>query len=80
LAHERATVVLNKAIPDAANGEREAIEGRFRQQRLHRSVTIPNDERLRVMLDSGTYSLEALARSPRVAVKLLGLAVAEQLV
>jgi hypothetical protein len=32
------------------------------------------------MLDSGTYSLEALGRATRLAVKRLGLAVAEQLV
>jgi len=32
------------------------------------------------MLDSGTYSLEALDRRTRAPVKRLGLAVAEQLV
>jgi hypothetical protein len=32
------------------------------------------------MLDTGTYSLEALADPTRIAVKRLGLAVAEQLV
>ena len=79
LTHERTTVVLNKARKGAAE-DREAIEQRFREQRLHRSVTIPYDERLTVMLDSGTYSLEALDRESRVAVKMLGLAVSEQLV
>ncbi len=38
------------------------------------------DERLRTMLDSGTYSLEALDRASRVPIKQLGIAVAEQLV
>src|SRR4051812_30467233 len=79
LAHERATVVLNKARLKSPE-DHEAIEQRFREQRLHRSVVIPFDERLQVMLDSGTYSLEALDREPRIAVKTLGLAVAEQLV
>lgn len=79
LAHERTTVVLNKAREGAAE-DREAIEQRFREQRLHRSVTIPYDERLQVMLDSGTYSLEGLARDTRVPAKTLGLAVVEQLV
>jgi hypothetical protein len=32
------------------------------------------------MLDSGTYSLDALTRPTRHAIKRLGLAVAEQLV
>jgi MinD-like ATPase involved in chromosome partitioning or flagellar assembly len=80
LAHDRATVVLNQARPRGGAQNREAIERRFREQRLHRSVVVPYDEHLQVMLDSGTYSLEALTRSPRMAVKLLGLAVAEQLV
>jgi MinD-like ATPase involved in chromosome partitioning or flagellar assembly len=79
LTHERTTVVLNKARKGAAE-DREAIEQRFREQRLHRSVTIPYDERLQVMLDSGTYSLDRLGRDTRVPVKTLGLAVVEQLV
>jgi MinD-like ATPase involved in chromosome partitioning or flagellar assembly len=79
LTHERTTVVLNKARRGAAE-DREAIEQRFREQRLHRSVTIPYDERLQVMLDSGTYSLDRLGRDTRVPVKTLGLAVVEQLV
>jgi MinD-like ATPase involved in chromosome partitioning or flagellar assembly len=79
LAHERATLVLNQARPNDAADSR-AIEGHFRQQRLHRSVRIPYDEQLRTMLDSGTYSLEALPRTTRRPIKLLGLAVAEQLV
>ena len=79
LAHERATLVLNQA-----SGGHEAdikqIEAHFREQRLRRSVTIPRDDQLRTMLDTGTYSLDALDRDTRVPVKLLGLAVAEQLV
>ena len=69
-------------LPDEAASPEEQvlIEQRFREQRLHRSVTIPYNERLQVMLDTGTYSLEALARDTRSAVKELGLSVSEQLV
>ena len=49
-------------------------------EHLHRSITIPQDEDLAVMLDIGVYSLDALDRPSRVAIKRLGLAVAEQLV
>jgi MinD-like ATPase involved in chromosome partitioning or flagellar assembly len=79
LAHERTTVVVNKAHPRGAEEQR-AVEECFRQARLHRLVVIPHDPRLALMLDSGTYSLEALDRRTRVPVKRLGLAVAEQLV
>jgi len=44
-----------------------------------RSVALPRDERLHAMLDSGTYSLEALDPDTRIAVKQLGLALAAQL-
>jgi MinD-like ATPase involved in chromosome partitioning or flagellar assembly len=79
LQHERTTVVMNKSDPHSA-AELRALDDRFRQERLHRSLTIPYDERLAVMLDSGTYALEALGRRTRLPVKRLGLAVAEQLV
>src|SRR5680860_814286 len=62
--HDRTTLVLNQA--------RERGGG-------HRSVAVPRDERLRTMLDTGTYSLEALRPDTRMAVKQLGLAVAEQI-
>jgi MinD-like ATPase involved in chromosome partitioning or flagellar assembly len=78
LRHEHATVAINKSlVRTSANG---VIEERFRAEHLHRAVTIPHDEQLAAMLDSGTYTLGALGRSTRVAVKRLGLAVAEQLV
>jgi MinD-like ATPase involved in chromosome partitioning or flagellar assembly len=78
LQHDRTTVVVNKARP-APGAELDAVDECFRQQRLHRSVTIPYDERLAVMLDSGTYALESLGRASRLPIKQLGLAVAEQL-
>ena len=76
--HDHTTVALNKSrLDSAAVG---VIEDRFRAERLHRAVTIPYDDQLATMLDSGTYSLDALGRRTRVAVKRLGLAVADQLV
>jgi len=76
--HDHTTVAINKTRPgSSAVG---VIEDRFRAEHLHRAVTIPHDDRLATMLDSGTYALDALGRSTRLAVKRLGLAVADQLV
>ncbi len=79
LAHERATLVLNQAS-GGHQADIKRIEAHFREQRLRRSVTVPRDDQLRTMLDTGTYALEALPRETRMPIKLLGLAVAEQLV
>jgi MinD-like ATPase involved in chromosome partitioning or flagellar assembly len=78
LRHERTTLVLNKSQLRTADVP--VVEERFRARHVHRSVTIPYDEQLATMLDSGTYSLDALGRRTRAAVKQLGLSVAEQLV
>lgn len=75
---ERATLVMNQARA-TKGGDQEAVEAHFRKQQISRRVTIPYDERLRTMLDSGTYSLEALHPTTRVPVKRLGLAVAQHL-
>jgi putative peptide zinc metalloprotease protein len=76
--HERTTVALNKSLLRAK--DLPAVEQRFRAEHLHRCVTIPYDEQLAGMLDAGHYALDALRRPTRMAVKQLGLAVAEQLV
>lgn len=78
LRHDRTTVVLNKSL--LKSSDTSAVEERFRAQRLHRSILVPYDEQLATMLDSGSYTLDALGRQTRIAVKVLGLAVAEQLV
>jgi MinD-like ATPase involved in chromosome partitioning or flagellar assembly len=78
LRHDHATVAINKSLAHPA--DRSVIEDRFRAEHLNRAVTIPFDARLATMLDTGTYSLEALHTHTRIAVKRLGLAVAEQLV
>ena len=76
---ERLTVVLNRA-PDARSGDGQVIEAAFRRQGIARQVTIPYDDRLRVMLDSATYALEALPRGTRLPIKQLGEQVAGKLV
>jgi MinD-like ATPase involved in chromosome partitioning or flagellar assembly len=76
--HDHTTVAINKSMSGPAAAHE--IEDRFRTHRSHRAVTIPFDERLATMLDCGTYSLGALERQTRVAVKRLGFAVADQLV
>jgi putative peptide zinc metalloprotease protein len=78
LQHDRTTVAINKSLVREADVR--VIEERFRGEHLHRSVTIPQDEQLATMLDSGAYALDALDRGTRVAIKELGLAVSEQLV
>ena len=76
---KRLTVVLNRA-PSERSGDRQVIESAFRRFGIGRHVTIPYDDRLRVMLDSATYSLDALRRDTRLPVKRLGVEVAEKLI
>jgi MinD-like ATPase involved in chromosome partitioning or flagellar assembly len=76
--HDHTTVAINKSVLDSSAVH--MIEDRFRAEHLHRAVTIPYDDQLAAMLDSGTYALEALGYRTRVAIKRLGLAVADQLV
>jgi MinD-like ATPase involved in chromosome partitioning or flagellar assembly len=76
--HERTTVALNKSLLRVK--DLPAVEQRFRAEHLHRCVTIPYDEQLASTLDAGHYALDALGRPTRMAIKQLGLAVAEQLV
>jgi MinD-like ATPase involved in chromosome partitioning or flagellar assembly len=78
LQHDRTTVALNKSLLRAK--DLPMVEQRFRAEHLHRTVTIPYDEQLAATLDAGHYALDALERRTRLAIKQLGLAVAEQLV
>src|SRR4051794_27014349 len=73
---ENATLVLNKVEGNAGLA---ATERQFSRQRLSQRVAVPADPQLKTMLDSGTFSLSGLARSTRVPIKKLGLAVAFQL-
>lgn len=78
LPRERTTVMMNKSL--LRSTEADVVEQRLRSEYACRAVTIPDDEQLAAMLDTGSYSLEALARTSRVAIKRLGLTVAERLV
>jgi MinD-like ATPase involved in chromosome partitioning or flagellar assembly len=79
LEHEHTTVACNKFHARGPADLRE-LERRLRERRLHHNIGIPWDEQLAAMLDSGTYELDALERPTRVAIKRLGLQVAQQLV
>jgi MinD-like ATPase involved in chromosome partitioning or flagellar assembly len=78
LHHEHMTIAINKSYLRPRDAD--AVEDRFRAERLSQAVTIPSDDQLASMLDSGAYALEALDASTRRAIKRLGLAVAGQLV
>lgn len=72
---ERTTVAINRS-----RGSADAVELCFLAERPHQVVNLAHDEQLAGMLESGTYSLGALECRTRMAIKRLGLAVAEQLV
>jgi MinD-like ATPase involved in chromosome partitioning or flagellar assembly len=73
---ERTTVAINRSRP----GEADAVELCLLAEGPHEVVTVPADEQLSAMLESGTYALSALKPPTRTAIKRLGLAVADQLV
>ncbi len=73
---ERGTLVLNQASRGRNGGSREVIEENFRRQAVATKATIPYDDRLRNMLDTGTYSLADLRLTTRVPAKQLAAAVA----
>ena len=73
---EQGTLVLNQAPSGRHAGNREVIEANFRRHAVETSATIPYDDRLRVMLDTGTYALRELKLATRVPVKELGAAIA----
>ena len=73
---ESGTLVLNQAPTGRHAGNREVIEANFRRHAVETSATIPYDDRLRMMLDTGTYSLSSLRLGTRVPVKELGAAIA----
>ena len=75
---ERTTVLVNRTHPRRAP-ELRAIEECLARRDARQPLTIPDDRRLAMMLDSGTYSLGALDRHTRLSVKRLGLAVGQRL-
>jgi len=79
LPPERTSVALNMCS-GRTGAQTRALEQHLRRERVGAPTLVPYDGQLRGMLDSGTYSLEALPRKTRLAVKRLGLAAAEALV
>lgn len=77
---EEGTLVLNQVPTGRNGGNREVIEANFQRQAVETKATIPYDQRLRMMLDTGTFELSALPRSTRTPVKELAVAVASKLV
>jgi MinD-like ATPase involved in chromosome partitioning or flagellar assembly len=71
-----ATVVLGGALPDLERHDRISV---VVNRSNGGSTAMPHDDHLAAMLDTGTYALEALQPRTRLAVKRLGLAVAERL-
>ena len=74
LGGHQLTRVINQAPRKA---DLKALESNLPGQRIAHHVTLPQDERLRQMLDSGTYVCERLERRTRTSVKHLALAVAD---
>jgi hypothetical protein len=72
-----ATVVLGGALSHLGRQDRMTV---VINRSERGSVAIPDDQLLADMLDAGTYSLEALNPPTRLAVKCLGLEMAEKLV
>jgi hypothetical protein len=56
-----------------------AIAQHFARHNLEERVVLPYDQRLRVMLDQGTYDLTCLERSTRIPLKRLTATVGEGL-
>ncbi len=79
LGNKHLGLMINK-VPTGPGGDTAAIEQHFRHHQIGRHVAVPYNEQLRTMLDTGTYALEALPRQVRLAIKQLGLTVAERLV
>jgi putative peptide zinc metalloprotease protein len=73
----RLTVVMNGAVNHS--GGLEEIGAAFRDAGVPDHVSIPYDERLRVMLDSATYEIDSLGRGTRLPIKGMGATVAHKL-
>jgi hypothetical protein len=71
-------VLINKS--HLRSTEVAVIEERWRDEHPQRTATIPYDQQLAGMLQTGTYTLDALRGDTRRAIKRLGLTLAERLV
>lgn len=77
---EEGTLVLNQAATRRGGAARQVIEETFARYAVATRATIPYDQRLRLMLDTGTYTLDSLKRSTRIPIKELGAAIARNFV
>ena len=77
MLHARAHLHRGDTTIVAINRAHENARG---DERPYKAVAVPHDEQLAAMLATCTYSLGALRPPTRMAIKRLGLAVAEQLV
>jgi MinD-like ATPase involved in chromosome partitioning or flagellar assembly len=75
---DRTTLVLNNPRPEG-RGDLEAIERHFARHSFEERIALPFDQRLRDMLDQGTYDLAVLGRRTRLPLKRLAAAVGEGL-
>lgn len=74
---ERLTVIVNK-MP--SHSDSELVCAAFEEAGVSRQVVVPHDDQLATMLDSSSYTLEGLTRPTRMAIRELGLVVAQRLV
>lgn len=77
---EEGTLVLNQATTRRGGAARQVIEETFARYAVATRATIPYDQQLRLMLDTGTYTLDTLKRSTRIPIKELGAAIARNFV
>jgi MinD-like ATPase involved in chromosome partitioning or flagellar assembly len=73
---EHGALVLNQASGSRNAANREVIEATFGRHSVAPRATIPFDQRLRAMLDTGTYELAGLPLATRVPVKELAASIA----
>lgn len=76
---DRTTLLLNQAASGRASASQERIEANLRRHAVATRATLPADERLRAMLDSGRFALEDLRRPTRTAILALALTVGRDL-
>lgn len=78
VATRRVVLVLNQA-PVRDRLDRQVLDGAFHRAGVEQLAAVPFDPRLRALLDAGAYDPALLPRATRIAVKRVGLTVAERL-
>ena len=75
---QRTTLVLNDTRPEGG-GDLAAIERHFARHSFEARIRVPYDHKLRLSLDQATYTLGALPRATRLALKRLAATIGEGL-